>query len=182
MKKLFLISVAIFAMIVAGCAPRANTQVSGTSTAQGAGGSASGGNDTFGGVDSLAGCSPDLLRYIAQENGAPAVRFDFDSSKLPAGLSKCLESIAQTIKTQVDTGVKLTVAGHCDEWGSDEYNQALGLRRAASFKRALVNLGVKSSGVTTKSYGESQPYCTSGSGDKGECDFSNRRAVVGVGL
>ena len=51
----------------------------------------------------------------------------------------------------------LTLQGNCDERGSEEYNLALGERRAASVKKYLVDLGVPSSRLKTVSFGESKP-------------------------
>ncbi len=53
--------------------------------------------------------------------------------------------------------VRLTIEGHCDERGSIEYNQALGLRRAESAKRYLVSLGLDAARFQTVSFGEERP-------------------------
>jgi peptidoglycan-associated lipoprotein len=51
----------------------------------------------------------------------------------------------------------IAIEGHCDERGTEEYNIALGERRANSAKRYLINLGVKSGQLSTISYGEERP-------------------------
>ena len=51
----------------------------------------------------------------------------------------------------------VTIEGHCDERGDEEYNLALGERRASSVKRYLQNLGVASGSMRTMSYGEAKP-------------------------
>ena len=51
----------------------------------------------------------------------------------------------------------ITIEGHCDERGSEEYNLALGERRANGVKRYLVDLGVPSSRLRTVSFGEVKP-------------------------
>lgn len=51
------------------------------------------------------------------------------------------------------------MAGNCDEWGSDEYNFALGLKRANSVKKALIAEGVNEDQLSLVSYGESNPKC-----------------------
>ena len=69
-----------------------------------------------------------------------------------------------------DFNIKLE--GNCDEWGSDEYNFALGLKRASSVKKALVAEGVDSARISMVSFGESNPVCS----DKTqECWAKNRR-------
>jgi peptidoglycan-associated lipoprotein len=51
----------------------------------------------------------------------------------------------------------VTIEGHCDERGTNEYNLALGDRRAESAKSFLIDLGIDSSRLTTISYGEERP-------------------------
>ena len=66
----------------------------------------------------------------------------------------------------------IILEGNCDEWGSDEYNFALGLKRAEAVKKAIVAEGVDASRVSMVSFGESSPTCT----DKTkECWAQNRR-------
>ena len=54
-------------------------------------------------------------------------------------------------------GVTVTIEGHCDERGTNEYNLALGDRRAESAKRFLTDLGISATRLTTVSYGEERP-------------------------
>ncbi len=68
--------------------------------------------------------------------------------------------------------IALKIEGNCDEWGSDEYNFALGLKRAKSAKDALVEEGLDASKITTVSLGESNPKCTA---KTEECWQQNRR-------
>ena len=70
----------------------------------------------------------------------------------------------------IDSKIKLE--GNCDEWGTDEYNYALGLKRAKSVKDALVAEGIDSTRIVLVSLGESNPICTSKSQD---CLKLNRR-------
>ena len=68
--------------------------------------------------------------------------------------------------------VKIKLEGNCDEWGTDEYNYALGLKRAKTVKDALVSDGIDSSKIVLVSFGESNPLCT----EKSEnCWKKNRR-------
>ena len=67
---------------------------------------------------------------------------------------------------------QVRIEGHCDASGTDEYNYALGLKRAKSAKEALINRGVDASSITIVSMGESAPECT---GYSRGCFAKNRR-------
>ncbi len=62
--------------------------------------------------------------------------------------------------TQSYSDLKIKLEGNCDEWGSDEYNYALGLKRAKATKDALVADGVDPEKIVMVSFGESNPICT----------------------
>jgi peptidoglycan-associated lipoprotein len=74
-------------------------------------------------------------------------------------------------------GVRVLVEGHADDRGSNEYNLALGDRRANSAKNYLVKSGVAASRMTTISYGEEQPLCRQ---QNESCWSRNRRGVFGI--
>jgi len=67
---------------------------------------------------------------------------------------------------------KIKLEGDCDESGSDEYNYALGLKRAISVKNDLINRGINADRIVTFSYGESNPICKE---HTAECFSKNRR-------
>ena len=122
------------------------------------------------------------LRVAAEpERPAPvaaleAVYFDFDRWELSEDARKVLKSSAEQIRTQPEWGI-LTIEGHCDKRGSDDYNLALGDRRAAAVKRYLVDLGVPSSRFDEVTYGESRPAVRG----EGESVWRrNRRAEIRV--
>ena len=75
-------------------------------------------------------------------------------------------------------GYILVVEGHCDERGTEEYNRALGERRAIAVENALASHGVDLARIRTVSYGEDKPAVT-GSGE--EVWSKNRRAQLWVG-
>jgi peptidoglycan-associated lipoprotein len=105
------------------------------------------------------------------------VYFDFDRWNLRDDARRALRSNAELLQTNPAWGV-VTVAGHCDERGSEEYNLALGDRRADAVKRYLVDLGVSSARLHTVSFGESRPAVPG----EGEPAWSrNRRAELAVG-
>jgi peptidoglycan-associated lipoprotein len=83
-----------------------------------------------------------------------AVYFDFDKSAIRADARPTLRTNADAIRAAAG-GV--TIEGHCDERGDEEYNLALGDRRASSVKRYLVDLGVPAAKLRTVSFGEAKP-------------------------
>ncbi|MFQ5585385.1 MAG: OmpA family protein, partial [Thermodesulfobacteriota bacterium] len=75
------------------------------------------------------------------------------------------------------SSVKVRIQGHCDERGSNEYNIALGERRANSVRNYLTTLGVSPSRISTVTFGEEQPVC--GEHNEG-CWWKNRRGETEI--
>ncbi len=99
------------------------------------------------------------------------VHFDYDQADLRPGDRAILDAKVPIL--QANSGVMIRVAGHTDERGSDEYNLALGQRRAAAVKAYLVQHGVADSRIQTVSYGEEKPIAQ---GDDESAWSQNRRA------
>lgn len=120
-------------------------------------------------ADSLAA----LARATEEVKGmlATMIHFDFDRSNIRAGDAAVLDSKIPLL--QANPAVRIRISGHCDERGSDEYNLALGNRRAASAKRYLVNQGIDASRIDIVSYGEERPMAM---GSDEEAWAQNRRA------
>jgi peptidoglycan-associated lipoprotein len=89
-----------------------------------------------------------------QTFGLETIYFDYDQSVIRDDQRATLGNNANAVKSMNLS--KLTIEGHCDERGSDEYNLALGERRANAVKQYLVDTGVKAA-IDTVSYGESRP-------------------------
>jgi peptidoglycan-associated lipoprotein len=85
-----------------------------------------------------------------------AVYFDYDRYDIRADARPTLRANADVILAESGGGV-VTIEGHCDERGSEEYNLALGDRRASGVKQYLVDLGVPASRLRTVSFGEAKP-------------------------
>jgi len=83
------------------------------------------------------------------------IYFEFDKSTLTPAAQDNLMRKAEWLRENPDTMV--TIGGHCDDRGTNEYNLALGDRRAGSAKAFLVDLGIDASRLTTISYGEERP-------------------------
>ncbi len=80
--------------------------------------------------------------------------FDFDSFQLTPAARDTLVKDAKLIQAK---GVKLRIEGHCDERGSDEYNLALGEKRAKAARQYLVTLGISADNLSVISYGKEKP-------------------------
>jgi peptidoglycan-associated lipoprotein len=83
------------------------------------------------------------------------IYFEYDQSEITAESRSRLDAKLPIL--QANTAMTIRVAGHTDERGSDEYNLALGQRRAAAAKRYLVQNGIADGRITIQSFGEEQP-------------------------
>lgn len=99
------------------------------------------GSDRFGGTEVAGQFAP--------------VYFDYDSAQVNQAERTKLDAVAEYLRG--NGAVNLVVEGHCDERGSNEYNLALGERRALAVRAYLVGLGIDAARVQTKSYGEEKP-------------------------
>lgn len=99
------------------------------------------------------------------------IRFEFDSAVLTEVAQEILRSKARWL--QANPGVRVIIEGHCDERGTNEYNLALGERRARNAQKFLAELGIDPSRISTVSYGEERPLVT---GSTEEARAKNRRA------
>ncbi len=96
---------------------------------------------------------------IMPEPGAPQlmpIYFDTDRALLGEEARQTLKRYARAIQEHPEWGI-VTIEGHCDERGSDEYNVALGDRRADAVARYLTDLGVPARRLETLTYGEARP-------------------------
>ncbi|MBF0104757.1 MAG: peptidoglycan-associated lipoprotein Pal [Deltaproteobacteria bacterium] len=104
-------------------------------------------------------------------NALQSVYFDYDKAHIRDDAAVSMQSNAAYLKN--NQSVSVTVEGNCDNRGTNEYNLALGQRRAEAARDYLTNLGVASSRMNTVSYGEEKPVC--GEGNE-SCWQRNRRA------
>ena len=101
--------------------------------------------------ESLETAASDILEGRTSAPMLP-VYFDFDKSDIRADQVERVENNADFLKKS--STVRIRIEGNCDERGTNEYNLALGERRAQSAKKYLVNLGVEDARLETVSWGE----------------------------
>jgi len=107
------------------------------------------------------------------------VYFDFDKYNIRADQQPVVDDVAA--KMSADPNLRVSLEGHCDAIGSDEYNLSLGERRSTSVQRGLEEKGVAADRMTTKSWGEERPVApnTNPDGsDNPEGRAKNRRCEV----
>jgi peptidoglycan-associated lipoprotein len=118
--------------------------------------------------DSLAAAQSALA--AARTAVTAPIYFDFDQSELTESARGTLDAKVPVLNA--NAGLRIRIAGNTDSRGSDEYNMALGQRRAAAAKRYLTQHGVDASRIDVISYGEERP---SAQGDDESAWSQNRR-------
>jgi peptidoglycan-associated lipoprotein len=119
---------------------------------------------------STAPTSPPAPSEFRATDNLKDVFFDFDKYDIRPTDAKMLDTNAAWLKSNDNL---VLIEGHCDERGTNEYNLALGERRAKAAMNYLVAQGVQASRITIISYGKERPTCTEHSES---CWAQNRRA------
>jgi peptidoglycan-associated lipoprotein len=127
-----------------------------------------------GGDDSMMGGDSSTLSTTSSR--LAAIYFEYDQANLDDSARTTLKSNFNVLKQ--DANMSIVIEGHCDSRGTDEYNLALGERRAKSIRDYLVNLGLPTKRVSTISYGEERPAV---SGENESAWAQNRRGEFVVG-
>jgi peptidoglycan-associated lipoprotein len=112
-----------------------------------------------------------VMDEMVRRGFSPDVYFDYDESTLTEDTRDKLSRNADLLKSNAQFSV--TIEGHADERGTNEYNLALGERRANAVRDYLGSLGVAAGRLRTLSYGEERPVCTK---VEESCWSQNRRA------
>lgn len=186
MTKAFKMTCYIFiaagALTLLGCAPSATQKPSGSTTGSGpdslAGREQRPGEGQGRGTRESATGESSLKKFQqGQSTKTPAssplkdIYFDYDRYDLNADARSTLRANADWLKG--NPSARVEIEGHCDERGTNEYNLALGAKRAQAAREFLSTLGVSADRLSTISYGEEIPVCK----DAGEsCWRQNRRA------
>ena len=187
MKKYGVYSVLLAAVLFAGCSQK-NVEMDGSTQSQNGATSQSQANNSESAMNSMDSSTDTMSSHDgmssdnSKSNGnyvmvagkkvfVENLYFAFDKYNLDESNRELAKSNAVKLSA-LDQNTKIKLEGNSDEWGTDEYNYALALKRAKSAKDALVADGISSSSITMVSFGESNPTCT----DKTvECWKENRR-------
>jgi peptidoglycan-associated lipoprotein len=113
-----------------------------------------------------------MARIDAARNTVMAtIYFDYDASDIRGDAKSALDAKLPVLRA--NPGLQIRISGHADERGSDQYNDALGQRRAAQTRRYLTDNGIDAARIAIVSYGEQRP-ATSGADENAWS--RNRRA------
>jgi peptidoglycan-associated lipoprotein len=184
MKKVVYLSAVLAALVFSGCSK--TPQIDATANAAGNGSSNSAATAQTAQTDTSAVIAPitNASSVDTSNTGANAsgnngstvnaglvnILFDYDKFDVRADMLDAVKANASLLK-----GKTFKLEGNCDEFGSDEYNFALGLKRANAVKTALVNEGITADSISMVSLGEGNPTCTE---KTQECWAKNRRVEV----
>lgn len=114
------------------------------------------------------------IKMDTEEEKIKTIYFDYDKFTIRSDMRETLEKNSEILSKDESKNFRIKVEGNCDEHGSDEYNYALGLKRATKTKEALIAQGIKEKRITVISFGEANPTpdCTASTP---ECWAKNRR-------
>ena len=183
MKKSIILSVAVIGMLMSGCAqkaPEIDTSLvnAGLDTANNAGLDSN--------IDKMAGMDSSSVSYATEderiaaiENELQSVYFGTDRYDISVTESEKVDLDANVLNGSLASDLSVNIEGNCDEWGTDEYNYALGLKRAKAMKDGLTAAGVDTARMSIISFGESKPLCYD---HNAECWQQNRRSDVKIML
>jgi peptidoglycan-associated lipoprotein len=174
-------SLVALCFMAAGCAPATPNKPAMSSSSKspspGSQGSALGEGQRGGTRESTTGSSSLKQLQEGKTSATPGasplkdIFFDFDRADLRGDARNTLRANADWLKSNPSTRVE--VEGHCDERGTNEYNLALGAKRAQAARDYLVSLGIAGERLSTISYGEEIPVCRE---HAESCWRQNRRA------
>jgi peptidoglycan-associated lipoprotein len=119
----------------------------------------------------IAKKEPGIEGEVFQSRLLKDIHFDFDKYDIRPRDAEILKGNAALLSKYPT--IKVQIEGHCDERGTNEYNLALGERRANNTKKYLISLGISQDRISTISYGEERP---SDPGHNEEAWTKNRRA------
>ncbi len=104
-------------------------------------------------------------------DGMKSIFFDLGDYSISSQMQNVVSFNANILNSKLSGG-KVKLEGNCDEFGTDEYNYALGLKRAKAVQDGLVSQGINASQIVLVSFGESNPQCSEATDS---CYAQNRR-------
>lgn len=166
LERFVVVAVAAFALaLIAGCSSKQSGAGAGQGGASGIGENGLGAN----GSSSLNQFQKGTLGQNGQ-GPLSDIHFDYNDYSIRPQDGEVLKTNADWLTK--NSGARVQIEGHCDSRGSEEYNIALGAKRAQAAKDYLETLGVAADRMSTISYGKELPVCTE---DTDECWAQNRR-------
>lgn len=133
-------------------------------------------------IDSMAGMNSSSQAYGSRdemiqslENELQPIYFGSDKYSIGMQQQEKIDLDASVLNGDMASSFAIKIVGNCDEFGTDEYNYGLGLKRAKSAKDALMVAGVDSGRMAVTTEGEASPVCTDATA---ECWQKNRRADI----
>jgi len=132
------------------------------------------GNGAYGSNATNSGTYGDNTSQYGASSGVQNIYFNVNQYHITADKLGIISHNANLLRNSA----KIKVEGHCDASGSDEYNYALGLKRAKATKDALISNGIPATKIMLVSMGESSPECTSSTSSG--CYAKNRRVEFKV--
>ena len=107
--------------------------------------------------------------YNSSSDGFESIYFTFGAYSIDNDMQERMQLNTRVAHNKTK---RIKIEGNCDEFGTDEYNYALGLKRAKVVKDTLVSQGIAKNKILLVSFGESNPICSSGTSS---CYEQNRR-------
>ncbi|ADR33431.1 OmpA/MotB domain protein [Sulfuricurvum kujiense DSM 16994] len=170
MKKVAFLSATVAMLVLSGCSSK-EPAIDASANANASAGTKANGSDANSVISPVSNANVTDANGANGANGSDgglvSILFDYDKFDIRADMQDAMAKNALLVK-----GKTIKLEGNCDEFGSDEYNFALGLKRANSVKAALVNSGISADSIAMSSLGESNPVCLEKSKD---CWQKNRR-------
>ncbi len=179
MKRVAYLSAVLAVLVFSGCSSKepsidatANGSVAGNASNGGTSGQASAtdGSAVIGSVTNASSADNATGTSATENSGMANILFDYNKFDIREDMMASVKGNAALLKNKT-----FKLEGNCDEFGSDEYNFALGLKRANAVKTALVNEGITADSISMVSLGEGNPACTE---KTQECWAKNRRVEV----
>ena len=167
MKKIIITTAALSLLLLTGCAQNAPDLGAGSSSNISDASALTG--DTVS-INENAYGNESGGQSNSSSDGFQSVYFDFGDYGIASDMEN---AISKNVNVAGNTGGRqIKIEGNCDEFGTDEYNYALGLKRAKAVKDSMSSQGINTSNMVMVSFGESNPVCSS---PTDSCYGKNRR-------